>query len=113
MFRELTLGGWTFFGAGTFVDPAYITLCLAAGVLGYFLAYAKGQLFREGLFQFFTSFSLPWYAIIGAHNEPLAPELASVQIHPDRRPLLGRTLAGKSEEELRMLGLTVDGSSKR
>ena len=51
-----------------FTNPAYITLCVAAGVLGYFIAYAKGQFFREGLFQFMTSFSLPWYAIIGAQK---------------------------------------------
>ena len=49
-------------------NPAYITLALAFGVLGYSLAYAKGQLFREGLFQFMTSFSLPWYAIVGAQK---------------------------------------------
>ena len=49
-------------------NPAYITLCLAAGILGYFLAFASGQLFREGLFQFMTAFSLPWYAIAGAQK---------------------------------------------
>ena len=49
-------------------NPAYITLALAFGLLGYSLAYAKGQLFREGLFQFMTSFSLPWYAIVGAQK---------------------------------------------
>ena len=49
-------------------NPAYITLALAFGLLGYRLAYAKGQLFREGLFQFMTSFSLPWYAIVGAQK---------------------------------------------
>ena len=47
-------------------NPWYITLCLLFGAVGYSLAYAKGQLFREGLFQFMTSFSLPWYAIVGA-----------------------------------------------
>lgn len=47
-------------------NPAYITLCLAFGAVGYLVAYGKGQLFREGLFQFMTSFSLPWYAIAGA-----------------------------------------------
>ena len=180
-----------------FTNPAYITLCLVAGTIGYFLAYRRGQIFREGLFQFFTSFSLPWYAIIGAMKaieagypilgamaiavigpttgrylidiscgvppkqfvrgewfvttaaatgllwilldewglpewasvgiavvagfgfrmlalyrgweEPLAPEPKGVQVHPDKRPLLGRKLAGKSQEELRMLGLAVDG----
>ena len=49
-------------------NPAYITLALAFGALGYFLAYTGGQLFREGLFQFMTSFSLPWYAVVGAQT---------------------------------------------
>lgn len=50
------------------LNPAYITLCLAAGVVGYGMAYKEGQMFREGLFQFMTSFSLPWYAIVGAQK---------------------------------------------
>ena len=49
-----------------FTNPAYIVFCLIAGVIGYFVAYKGGMLFREGLFQFLTSFSLPWYAISGA-----------------------------------------------
>jgi len=49
-------------------DPAYITVTLAAGFIGYHLAFASGQLFREGLFQFMTSFSLPLYAIAGAQK---------------------------------------------
>ncbi len=49
-------------------NPAYITLALTFGLIGYGLAYAKGQLFREGFFQFMTSFSLPWYAIVGAQK---------------------------------------------
>lgn len=51
---------------GALTNPAYITVCLIAGAIGYKLAFAEGQLFREGLFQFMTSFSLPWYAIAGA-----------------------------------------------
>jgi len=47
-------------------NPAYITLALAFGVVGYLMAYGEGQLFREGFFQFMTAFSLPWYAIVGA-----------------------------------------------
>jgi uncharacterized membrane protein YeiH len=43
-------------------------LCLFFGVVGYFLAFGPGQLFREGLFQFMTAFSLPWYAIVGAQK---------------------------------------------
>lgn len=49
-------------------NPAYITLALLFGVSGYYIAYASGQLFREGLFQFMTAFSLPWYAIAGAQK---------------------------------------------
>ena len=177
-------------------NPAYITLALAFGILGYNLSYKGGQMFREGLFQFVTSFSLPWYAIAGAQKgveaglpiagvialavigptagrwyvdltcevppkhfvrgewfvatavltglawlvaddlgasiyvsvgiafligyafrvaalyrgweEPLAREPAGVYVHDDGRPLLGRKLKGKSQRELRSLGLTVD-----
>ena len=49
-------------------NPAYITLALLFGAIGYFLAYGEGELFREGLFQFMTAFSLPWYAIVGAQK---------------------------------------------
>ena len=181
---------------GSFTNPAYILLCLAAGVVGYLIAFASGQLFREGLFQFVTSFSLPWYAIAGAAaaeaehlpvlgvvalavigptagryyidiscgvppkqfirgewfvtiaaltglvwvlcdaaglgswwsagisfvfgftvriialyrgwEEPLAKEPAGVYRHSDGRPLLGRKLAGKSEREMKDLGLAID-----
>jgi uncharacterized membrane protein YeiH len=179
-----------------FTNPAYIVLCLAFGIIGYRLAYAKGQLFREGLFQFVTSFSLPMYALVGAQKaesaglpivgvlliafvgptagrwyidvssgvtpkqfirgewfvtiavltgaiwlacfalglntwacagvalaigytlrvialyqaweEPLAKEPAGVFLHSDGRPMLGRKLKGKSQRELRDLGLAVD-----
>jgi len=53
---------------GALTNPAYITVTLAAGFIGYRLAYTSGQLFREGLFQFMTSFSLPLYAIVGAQK---------------------------------------------
>jgi uncharacterized membrane protein YeiH len=49
-------------------NPAYITLALLFGLVGYGLAYKKGQLFREGIFQLMTSFSLPWYAVVGAQK---------------------------------------------
>ena len=51
---------------GALTNPAYIIFALGFGTVGYLLAYGKGQLFREGLFQFMTSFSLPFYAIVGA-----------------------------------------------
>jgi uncharacterized membrane protein YeiH len=189
---------------GALTNPAYITLTLAFGILGYHLAFAEGQLFREGLFQFMTSFSLAWYAIAGAEKgvdvglpvlgtlllavvgptagrwyadvtsgvtpkqfirgewfvgialltgviwvplywaivqkgggsilwptliafvvtftlrmaalyrgweEPLAKEPAGVYKHDDGRPLLGRKIAGKSQRELRDIGLLVENGS--
>jgi uncharacterized membrane protein YeiH len=177
-------------------NPAYILLCLAFGVVGYHLSYARGQLFREGFFQFMTAFSLPWFAIGGAQKgvdvglpvlgclllalvgptagrwlidvssgvtpkqfirgewfigtalvtgavwilvywagagtwwamgvafavgftlrllalyrgweEPIPQEAKGVVIHGERRPLLGRKLQGKSQTELRDLGLLVE-----
>jgi uncharacterized membrane protein YeiH len=47
-------------------NPAYLTLCLVFAVVGYSVAYKQGQFFREGTFQFMTSFSLTWFAIVGA-----------------------------------------------
>src|SRR5262245_35172748 len=49
-------------------NPAYITVCLVAGAIGYRITYASGQLFREGLFELVTSFSLILYAIVGAQK---------------------------------------------
>ena len=69
---------------GALTNPAYITLCLFFGLVGYFLAFAGGQLFREGLFQFMTSFSLPWYAIVGAQK--------GVTLAPKPLPILGSLL---------------------
>ena len=181
-------------------NPAYLILCVIFGIVGYNLAYAKGQLFREGLFQFMTAFSLPWYAIVGAQKglevglpvvgclllavvgptagryfidvtsgvtpkqfirgeyfvttavltgvvwmlcivadastwvaaivafacgftfrvvalyrgweEPMPVEPAGAVVHGDHRPLLGRKLHGKSQKELRELGLVVDPEPK-
>lgn len=186
---------------GALTNPAYITLCLAFGIIGYAIAYGEGQLFREGLFQFMTSFSLVWFAIAGAQagvdadvpvlgcillavvgptagrwlidvssgvtpkqfirgewfitiaaltgliwigtfsltdntwiamgvaavigfvtrmaalyyawEEPLAKEPKGVYKHDDGRPLLGRKIAGKSQRELRDIGLAVDDDSGR
>ncbi len=41
-------------------------------------------------------------------EEPLASEPAGVVIRGDKRPLLGRTLHGKSQQELQNLGLLVE-----
>jgi uncharacterized membrane protein YeiH len=72
---------------GALTNPAYITVCIVMGLIGYSVAFGKGQLFREGVFQFVTSFSLPLYAIVGAQKGvdaglPVAGVLALAVIGP-------------------------------
>lgn len=47
-------------------------------------------------------------ALYRGWEEPLPKVPAGIHIHADRRPLLGRKLDHKSQEELRILGLDVD-----
>jgi uncharacterized membrane protein YeiH len=46
-------------------NPWYLILCLAAAALALAVDYFSEQRFKDGLFQFMTAFSLPWYAIVG------------------------------------------------
>jgi uncharacterized membrane protein YeiH len=46
-------------------NPWYLIACLAAASLALLVDYASAQRFKDGLFQFMTAFSLPWYAIVG------------------------------------------------
>jgi len=48
------------------VNPWYLIFCLAAAVLSLIIEYNSTVRFKDGLFQFMTAFSLPWYAIVGA-----------------------------------------------
>jgi len=68
---------------GAMTNPWYLILCLAAGVVGIVLgnrAYIQSQKFHDRLFSFMTSFSLPWYAVIGVQAGLSAhlPEIACV-----------------------------------
>jgi uncharacterized membrane protein YeiH len=47
------------------VNPWYIILCTLAAALALYIDYASEQRFKDGLFQFMTAFTLPWYAIVG------------------------------------------------
>jgi len=48
------------------INPWYLILCLAAAILALTIDYFSAQKFKDGLFQFMTAFTLPWYAIVGA-----------------------------------------------
>lgn len=46
-------------------NPWYLIACLAAAALALLIDYNSGQKFKDGLFQFMSAFTLPWYAIVG------------------------------------------------
>jgi uncharacterized membrane protein YeiH len=63
-------------------NPWYLILCILAGFVGMLISYKGGQKFRETFYQFMTSFSLPWYAIIGVSAALSAglPDIGAIAI---------------------------------
>jgi len=56
---------------GPLEDVRYLIACLVMGLLGlaiYRYAASKEESFRTRTLSFFKSFSLPWFAILGAHK---------------------------------------------
>ena len=52
-------------------DPTYLFVCLVMGLLGlaiYHYAASKEERFRTKTLAYFKSFTLPWFAILGAHK---------------------------------------------
>lgn len=52
-------------------DPKYFIVCLAMGLVGvaiYRYAESQEEQFRTRMLAFFKSFTLPWFAILGAHK---------------------------------------------
>lgn len=48
------------------INPWYLILCFVAAWLALIIDYTTETKFKDGLFQFMTAFTLPWYAIVGA-----------------------------------------------
>src|SRR5271169_5709044 len=52
-------------------DPNYLLVCLLMGLLGlaiYHFAESREERFRTRTLAYFKSFTLPWFAILGAHK---------------------------------------------
>lgn len=62
--RDVLLGQWP----DALIDPVYLILIGIFGFVSLFIAYGRGQKFRETFFQVFTAFSLPWYAVVGVEK---------------------------------------------
>jgi uncharacterized membrane protein YeiH len=50
------------------VNPWYLIACFVAACIALVITFRGGVRFQDGLFQFMTAFSLPWYAIVGAQT---------------------------------------------
>ncbi len=50
------------------VNPWYLVFCFLAAGAALTFDYYGTQRFKDGLFQFMTAFTLPWYAIVGAQT---------------------------------------------
>jgi uncharacterized membrane protein YeiH len=50
------------------INPWYLIVCLVAAGAALIIEYYSELRFKDGLFQFMTAFSLPWYAIVGAQT---------------------------------------------
>ena len=53
---------------GSLTNPWYLILIVVAWIIGLLTAWSKGMQFRETYYQFMTSFSLPWYAMVGVEK---------------------------------------------
>lgn len=56
---------------GPFKDPIYLLVCFLMALLGlalYHYGASQEERFRTRTLAFFKSFSLPWFAILGAHK---------------------------------------------
>src|SRR4029078_3421711 len=52
-------------------NPLYLVVCVLMGLLGlaiYQYAEAREEQFRRRTLAYFKSFTLPWFAILGAHK---------------------------------------------
>ena len=53
---------------GALTNPWYLILIIIAWIIGLQTAWSRGQTYRETYFQIMTSFSLPWYAVVGVEK---------------------------------------------
>jgi hypothetical protein len=91
----------------------FVGIALVTGIVWVVLYWllvqqAGASIWWATILAFAIGFALRMLALYRGWEEPLAKEPAGVIQHSDGRPLLGRKLAGKSERELRDLGLLVE-----
>ena len=86
----------------------FVTIAALTGLI-WVICYGVGlNTWWSAGISFVIGFTVRLLALYLGWEEPLAKEPSGVYQHSDGRPLLGRKIAGKSQRELRDLGLVVD-----
>jgi uncharacterized membrane protein YeiH len=91
----------------------FVAIAALTGLVWLLLAWAGVNPWLAGGISFAVGFTVRMLALYRAWEEPLAKEPAGVYQHSDGRPMLGRKLAGKSEREMRDLGLVVENGQPK
>ncbi len=86
----------------------FVTIAALTGLVWVLTYWATGNTWVAAGVAFLGGYTLRVLALWYAWEEPLAVEPHGVYQHSDGRPLLGRKLHGKSQRELRDLGLVVE-----
>ena len=86
----------------------FVAIAALTGLVWILLTWAGVNPWWAGGISFVVGFTVRMIALYRGWEEPLAKEPAGVYQHSDGRPMLGRKLAGKSEREMRDLGLVVE-----
>ena len=86
----------------------FVTIAAFTGLIWVICDAAGLNAWWSAGISFAVGFTVRLLALYRGWEEPLAKEPAGVYQHSDGRPLLGRKIAGKSQRELRDLGLLVD-----
>jgi Glycine transporter len=86
----------------------FVAVALLTGLVWILVYWAGAGTWAAAGIAFAVGFSTRLLALYRGWEEPLAGEPAGVVVHKDGRPLLGRKLQGKSQQELRDLGLLVE-----
>jgi len=94
-----------------FIGVALLTGLIWVVLYWLIVQHGGGSVWWPTGIAFAIGFGIRMLALYRGWEEPLAKEPAGVYKHDDGRPLLGRKIAGKSQRELRDLGLLVENGT--
>jgi uncharacterized membrane protein YeiH len=91
----------------------FIGTALLTGAVWIFVYWTGAGTWWAAGIAFAVGYTLRTLALFRGWEEPLPEAAKGVVIHGAKRPLLGRKLHGKSQQELRDLGLLVEEPSEQ